>query len=172
MPIHVVDDLKLVNGGSRGKDGGIPKVIRIHPLVAMNICTKCHGNQPDNWHHISLQNKMSTCWWRYRESQGTTRIRKIQALGTMDVCTKFHGNPSKSCQFISVWTEVVERPADILTLSSSRATLLTGLKTQRYSIYSYILQGKAADLTHVTCFYQLDISWLILWELPINLNLS
>ncbi len=43
-----------------------------------------------------------TNWWRYRKSQGNTKVIGIHPMATMHVCTKFHGNPTNSC-CISVW---------------------------------------------------------------------
>ena len=52
-----------------GKGQGINKVIRIHPLGIMKVCTKWHLNPSDNWGYISVWTKEVD--WPTSSSVGT-----------------------------------------------------------------------------------------------------
>lgn len=41
--------------------------------------------------------QMPSSWWRWRRSQGITKIGWIYPLGTVNVSAQFHGNRSNSC---------------------------------------------------------------------------
>lgn len=110
----------------------------------MNFCTELNGNPFSScqntetkisisWRpHISVKNlvpiywvdvkvfqvKSLTCWWCLTEGLGITKY----PLGTMNACSKLPGNPVNSCQDITIWTIVLDRPTNRHYCRCSHAT--------------------------------------------------
>ena len=103
----------------------IIRVIIIHPVGIMNVCTKCHGklsksrwdisciitnatlvetlgfNLWDPWISESLHRSrwcdVSVEKWKLeKDSHRITKVQRVHHQGTMSVCTKFNSNPSNS----------------------------------------------------------------------------
>lgn len=80
-----------------------------------------------------------------KKSQGVTKVSRFIVWAG-----KFHGNPSSSCCDISVWTEEVVKPTDIL-----RAILIAWLKS--YKVQKKRLKESAGN-GRKRCFLPHDIS--------------
>ncbi len=107
--IKVLDKF-WTDGGSRWKVRGSPKLI----LWGTWMSPPNFGNSSNSCQDLWLKKpKMSTSWWRWRKSQGITKVLSIYPPGTMNVSTRFHGSPSNICWHISVWTKVMNRPTNI-----------------------------------------------------------
>lgn len=123
------------------------KVITIHPVGNINLCTKCYGN-PSN---VPLWTTMCTSWWRKRHhphpSEIVFRVSVALALKTVPF---FKVCPRSSCMFVH--SAVVCTPTDVfLSLNSDATTGKENAAVSKTLLLVQRLNERSCDLALFTC---------------------